>query len=182
MLADHVPQLWLSRSWTSRSRRPGEAADAYVFVSRSDFEAHVAAGGFLEWAEFVGNLYGTPHPVPPQGRSVLLEIDVQGAQLVRTIFGDQALIVFIDAPSDQELERRLRGRADLNDEAVQRRLARARQERIEVRRIADTVVVNDQVDRVVAELEAMIGNRLVPHGATDSQPDSHASRTESNLK
>ena len=66
--------VWLSKSWTTRPPRQGEANDAYVFVAQDAFEAHIAEDGFLEWAEFLGHLYGTPDADPPQGHDVLLEI------------------------------------------------------------------------------------------------------------
>jgi guanylate kinase len=161
-LAARVPRLWPSRSWTTRPRRVGEPADAYVFVTREQFERAIEEGEFLEWAEFVGNLYGTPHPVAPVDRCVLLEIDVQGAQRVREVFADKAFIAFIDAPDAVELERRLRGRGGLSDSAVEQRLQRARLERAHAERIADVIVVNDQVERVVGELAAMIVSRITP--------------------
>jgi len=104
------PGLWLSRSWTTRPQRPGEADDAYVFVDRDAFEAHRAAGGFFESAEFLENLYGTPHPHGPSGSDVLLEIDVEGARQVLDRRPDATVILLVP-PSLEEQEARMAGGA-----------------------------------------------------------------------
>src|SRR5581483_682208 len=93
----------LSRSWTTRARRPGEPADAYVFVDRPRFEARAASGAFFEWAEFLGNLYGTPLPDPDAPGDLLLEIDLQGARQVRRQRPDATLILL--APPSPEAQR-----------------------------------------------------------------------------
>ena len=151
------PRLWLSRSWTTRARREGEAEDAYVFVDDDAFRAHADRGGFLEWAVVYGDLKGTPLPDPPPGRDVVLEIDLQGAHQIRRLHPD-ALIVFIAPPSRDEQERRLRSRGD-PEEDVQRRLAKADAEEVEGRAMADAVVLNDDVERAVAEIRALVDAR-----------------------
>jgi guanylate kinase len=157
-IADHLvaedPVLWLSRSWTTRSRRPGERDDAYVFVDRATFEERIAEGGFFEWAEFLGNLYGTPVPDPPDGRDVLLEIDLQGAQQVRHLRPDAILILLLP-PSPEAQEERLRARGD--DEAhIAKRLHAGREEEREGRAIADAVVVNHDISQATADVAGIV--------------------------
>ncbi|HWF22227.1 MAG TPA: hypothetical protein VG226_08775 [Acidimicrobiales bacterium] len=148
------PHLWLSRSWTTRARRPGEADDAYVFVDRAAFEARVAEDGFFEWAEFLGNLYGTPIPDPPTGSDVLLEIDLQGARQVREKQED-AVLILLTVPSVEVQKARLRARGD--DEAhVQRRLAAGAEEERQGRLIADAEVVNDDLVQATAEVAGIV--------------------------
>jgi len=148
------PKLWLSRSWTTRARRSGEAADAYVFVDRDRFEAAIAEGRFLEWAEFLGHLYGTPVPDPPAGTDTLLEIEVQGARQVRRRVPD-ALLIFVAPPSAAEQERRLRERGEDEDRARQR-LAKAAEEAQAAAALGAVEVVNDDLDRAVAEIAGLI--------------------------
>jgi len=135
------PSLWLSRSWTTRPRRAGEPADAYVFTDRDRFMARVDAGGFLEWAEFLDNLYGSPVPDPPAGQDVLLEIDLQGARQVVARRPD-AVVVLLRPPSEEVQRQRLVGRGD-SPEHVQRRLEEGRREVTEGRKLARYEVVND---------------------------------------
>ncbi len=153
-VVERVPRLWLSRSWTTRPRRPSDAPDAYRFVDRATFEERVAAGGFVEWAEVFGNLYGTPVPEPPSGHDVLLEIDVQGAEQVRARAPD-AVVILLLAPSRAAQEERLRGRGE-DDSTVARRLAEAEQEEAKGRALADHVVVNDDLRRATEEVAAIV--------------------------
>ena len=155
-LCEDVPELWLSRSWTTRPRRPGESPQAYTFVDRDAFERHVRAGGFLEWAELPANgqLYGTPWPEAPAGADVVLEIDVQGAAQVRERHPD-AVVVLVLPPSREELEARMRKRGD-DEAAIASRLAIADAEVERGRRLADHVVVNDDLERAVHELAGIL--------------------------
>jgi guanylate kinase len=150
------PRLWLSRSWTTRARRPGEAADAYVFVDPETFEARIAAGGFLEWTRFPGNdhLYGTPTPEPPPGRDVVLEIELDGARQIRDRY-PEAVIILLVAPSEEVQRERLRQRGDAPD-AIDARVRVGQEEEQIGRRLADHVVVNDEVTRAVDELAGIL--------------------------
>ena len=147
--------LWLSRSWTTRARRAGERDDAYVFVDRPTFEAQIRNGGFFEWAEFLGNLYGTPVPDPPAGRDILLEIDLQGARQVRGLRPDARLILLLPPSADAQ-EERLRARGDEEAHIAKRLEAGAAEER-QGRAIADAVVVNHDVAQAAADVAGIVG-------------------------
>jgi len=160
-----VEDLWLSRSWTSREQRPGEADDAYVYVTRDEFEAHLDADGFLEHAEFLGNYYGTPIPDPPPGFDVLLEIDVQGARQVQKL-NPEAILLFLDAPSLAEQRARLESRGD-PPAKVKERITKAVEERTAGRELGAEIIVNDDLERTVAELHDLIQrHRSAVVGAT----------------
>jgi len=147
------PNLWLSRSWTTRERRESEREDAYVFVTAEQFESHISCGGFLEWTEFLGNYYGTPRPErldDPEAPDIVLEIELDGAQQVKRQY-PQAVLIFVLPPSREEQERRLRGRGDPDDK-VHARLRKAEKEEPIGREQADYVVVNDDFERTVDEM------------------------------
>ncbi|MEB3233860.1 MAG: guanylate kinase [Cyanobacteriota bacterium] len=159
-LLQRHPQIWLSISATTRAPRSGEQDGVqYFFQDRSRFEAEIAAGGLLEWADFAGNLYGTPRqPVETQlqsGRPVLLEIELEGARQVRRSF-PSAFQVFIKPPSLEELERRIRGRGTDSEEAITRRLERARIE-LAAEAEFDASLVNGTLAIALAELERLMG-------------------------
>lgn len=147
-------RLWLSRSWTTRERRPGEASDAYTFVSREEFERKIDSGGFLEWTNFLGNYYGTPLPVPPEGRDIVLEIEVDGARQVKAYRRD-AVLIFVLPPSRDEQRARLNARGDEANK-VDQRLRKAEEEEPVGRALADFVLVNDDLSATVEEMLRII--------------------------
>jgi guanylate kinase len=153
-LVQRDPRLWLSRSWTTRRQRVGEPDAAYVFTDRASFERRLAADGFLEWTEFLGNYYGTPTPDVPPGQDLVLEIEVDGAQQVKRRF-PEALLLFVLPPSRDEQQRRLAGRGD-PEEKIEARLRKAEEEEPIGRSLADYVVTNDDLDRTVDELLEII--------------------------
>lgn len=161
-LREREPGLWFSVSATTRVPRPGEVDGVdYHFMTRADFAALSDAGGFLEWFDVYGELKGTPRqPVEEHlanGDDVLLEVDVQGALRVREGYPD-ALLVFVRAPSREAQEARLRARAQDAPEQVARRLARAEAEE-ELSDRFDEIIVNDDVDRAVEHLAAILQAR-----------------------
>jgi guanylate kinase len=153
------PSLSLSVSVTTRPPRPGEVDGVdYFFVDEDAFARMVEAGELLEWAEIVGHRSGTPKGFVEdrlgEGRDVILEIDVVGASQVRERVPDSVLI-FLEPPSLEELERRLRGRGTETEEAIRLRLQTAAWE-LEQRSWFDHVVVNDDLERAAGRVAAII--------------------------
>ena len=149
-----------SVSYTTRDPRPGEESGRhYRFVTRERFDEMTAAGEFLEWAEVFGERYGTPatevEAARAAGADVLLEVDVQGARNIRDRVRD-AVLVFLQPPSEDELARRLRARGTEAGPELELRLREARREMDEADRF-DHVVVNDRVEEAVTKLLAIIG-------------------------
>jgi guanylate kinase len=159
-LVQVVPDLGLSRSYTSRGIRAGEAHGVdYNFITRERFETMIAAGAFLEWADVFGNLYGTcaadAETELAAGRDLVLVIDVQGARQVRKVRAAGTIGVFVLPPSFEVLEQRLRRRSQDSEAAMRRRLATAREEIAAVDEY-DYVVVNDDLDACVGRLCAIV--------------------------
>ncbi len=153
------PEVWLSVSATTRRPRPGEKHGVqYFFVSDEEMDKLIANGELLEWAEFAGNRYGTPRRAVLErlevGEPVLLEIDLQGARLVRESMAE-AQLVFLAPPSWDELVRRLTGRGTEAPEVIERRLAAAKIE-LAAEAEFDTTLVNTSVEDVARELLALM--------------------------
>lgn len=149
----------LSVSMTTRAPRPGEVDGVhYHFCTREQFEQTIAEDGFLEYAEYNGNYYGTPEaPIRrwlSEGKNVILEIEVQGAEKVMDHRSD-LVSIFITIPSVEELERRLRGRGTETEEVIRKRLDTARYELGRAFRY-QYVVLNDEVDLATGRINTII--------------------------
>jgi guanylate kinase len=162
-LLDRVPELELSVSATTRPPRPGEQDGvAYHFLDRDEFDARVAAGDFVEWAEYSGNRYGTLRAELnrrlARGAPVVLEIELQGARQVREKM-PEAVQVFIAPPSAETLRTRLVGRGTDTPEQVQRRLTTAAAE-LAAQPEFPHVVVNDRLEDALDALVAIVRGEL----------------------
>lgn len=156
-ISDH-PEFWVSISATTRSPRIGELDGVdYFYISSAEFERRIAANEFLEWAEFAGAKYGTPVEAVKEklknGFNVILEIEIAGARQVRKAAPD-AKLIFIAPPSWEELKNRLEGRGTDSDERRAERLALA-QEEMAAQSEFDYILVNDRLERVIAELVSL---------------------------
>tara|TARA_Y100001968_G_scaffold331797_1_gene387718 strand:+ start:602 stop:1180 length:579 start_codon:yes stop_codon:yes gene_type:complete len=148
-------QVWLSISATTRAPREGEIDGVhYFFLDKQSFLDLINQKGFLEWAEFAGNFYGTPskgvNERLSEGKPVLLEIELEGARQIKKTFPDASLI-FLAPPSMDELERRIRGRGTESENSINRRLIRAKEE-LEAQQEFDSIIVNEDVNKASLEL------------------------------
>jgi len=158
---DAVPKLAYSVSATTRKPRKGEVDGRdYVFLSREEFERWIEEGRFLEWAEYSDNFYGTPEGKVEEflekGLSVILEIELQGARIVREKRPD-AVMVFVRAPSLEETRKRLKGRATEDFEAMEARMTTARSE-VAARDEFDFEVVNEDRERAREDIIEVMWN------------------------
>lgn len=158
-LFEQSNNLHYSISMTTRQPRQGEQDGIdYFYKSKEEFEQLIEAGKMLEWAEFVGNYYGTPkdyvQKTLDEGKDVFLEIEVQGALQVRENF-KEGVFIFLIPPSLEELKNRIINRGTETDEIVQNRLNEAKRE-IEMMDAYDYVVINDKIDHAVEKVKAIV--------------------------
>lgn len=158
-LAQRVPDVWVSRSMTTRAPREGEIDGVhYDFLTEEAFKKLVEEDGFLEWARYADHCYGTPlkriQDMLAAGKQIVLEIDVQGAFQVRAKM-PEAHLVFVVPPSLEELERRLRGRGTEEEDVIQKRMKAAVAE-LAHKDDYDKQVVNDDLDRATDDLVAYV--------------------------
>lgn len=152
----------LSISATTRTPREGEQqGKSYYFLDDEEFDRRIAAGDFLEWAQYSGNYYGTPKSAVleqlERGKQVILEIDVQGALQIRELM-PEAKLIFIEPPSLDELERRLRGRGTDDETSIVQRLEQAKVE-LSRKNEYDIQLVNDNLQETAAQLIAYVNEQ-----------------------
>lgn len=155
------PEIKLSVSCTTRPIRAGEHEGVdYFYITRKNFETRIKNKRMLEYAEYSGNLYGTPADETEQmlaaGNTVVLVIEVQGGKTIKSLY-PHSLLIFITPPSFAELERRLRNRCTENETEIMRRMKIARHEMAMIGQY-DAIVVNDSVERCAEEIAQKIAD------------------------
>jgi guanylate kinase len=165
LVLERIPDIRFSVSATTREKRAGEEEGVnYYFLTRSDFEEKIDAGGFIEHEYFFGNHYGTlldkTREIIDRGTHLLLDLDVKGALNLKRLFPENSLLLFIKPPSMEVLEQRLKGRASEDEESLKLRLERARLE-LEYADRFDEVIVNDNLDRAVDAVTDIISKFIL---------------------
>ena len=166
-LKSEHPELEWSVSCTTRPMRQGEVnGKDYHFISKEDFESQISKNDFIEWAKVHSNYYGTSKKFVDEGlakgKKMLFDLDVQGADAMKKIYGHGAKVIFIRPPSIDDLEKRLRGRATDSIEVIEERLKNAR---IELTRAHDYdfLVTNDDFERAYQDLAQIVAKILKGH-------------------
>ena len=159
-ILDNHSNVWLSISATTRKPRSGEREGIhYFFLEKKIFQEIIDKDGFLEWASFSNNFYGTPKKIVKEkiekGTNVLLEIELEGARQIRKSFPD-ALQIFLAPPNLSELEKRIRGRGTETEESIRDRLAIANKELI-AKKEFDAVIINEDIEKAFKEIEGLMG-------------------------
>jgi guanylate kinase len=159
-LKKDVPSLEWSVSCTTRPMREGEInGKDYHFISREDFLKLRDNNEFIEWAEVHSNFYGTSKPFIDSGLDMgshlLFDLDVQGCDSMKAIYGEEANVIFIEPPSVEELERRLKARATDSDEVIKERLENAKKELLR-KNDFDYNVINDEYDKAYTKLYQVV--------------------------
>ena len=159
-ILDKHSDVWLSISATTRQPRAGEIdGQHYLFLEKKDFQKIIDSEGFLEWASFSNNFYGTPKKIVKEkiekGTNVLLEIELEGARQIRKSF-PEALQIFLAPPNLSELEKRIRGRGTETEESIRDRLAIAKKELI-AKKEFDAVIINEDIEKAFKEIEGLMG-------------------------
>lgn len=155
------PDIMWSVSFTTRPIRQGEVdGKHYNFISKEEFEQRIKKNDFIEWAEVHSNYYGTSKSFVEEklkiGANILLDLDVQGADALKAHFKDQASVIFIAPPSEEELEARLRGRGTETTDVINLRLLNAKKE-LKKKDDYDHCVINDELEKAYSELSSIIG-------------------------
>nr|WP_210412002.1 guanylate kinase [Leptospira licerasiae] len=160
MIRAKHPDLAFSVSCTTRPPRPGDKEGVtYFFLSKEEFESGIDKGEFLEWAKVHDNYYGTPVKFVNQcmsaGKSVIMDLDVQGAALVKQKLGKEAITIFILPPNEEEWEKRLRGRGTDSEESILKRIKNGKEE-LSHKDEFDHIIVNDTLEHALSRLEEIL--------------------------
>lgn len=163
-LKNDIPRLEWSVSYTTRPKRTGEVhGKDYFFIEESQFKAMIEREEFVEWAKVHSNYYGTSKSFVRQGlelgKTLLFDLDVQGCDEIKKEFKEDSHVIFIEPPSIEELEKRLRGRATDSNETIELRVSNAKSELLR-KNDYDSLVMNDEVERAYQELKNLV-NKLI---------------------
>jgi guanylate kinase len=159
-LKSDIPDLVWSVSCTTRAIRSGEVhGKDYFFIKPESFEKQIDAGEFIEWAKVHSNYYGTSKRFVTEGLlnnwKMLFDLDVQGADAMKKIYGGSVQVIFIEPPSVEELERRLRARGTDSEKVINERIANARKELLR-KNDFDHIIMNDDVENAYQRLKALV--------------------------